>query len=203
MPEPSSGFRNKIDPPPGQANISNLMKFRHCVFVLLIGAGIWLGVSDDARRYMTGRAQAFVEKYYRLRRPSDGVPMAVTKLANERGIDIETASGQLNKVLEHAPRLLIEGTLLEQLPTGHLLVNAKVSSGSTVLANLQAVALYGYPMSTKVAVGASVRCDVQSTGLHQFALKDGRVMRIEELIYAGEHTKWMFESGRTSLDKPR
>jgi hypothetical protein len=175
--------------------------FRY-LFVLLLGGVLLLVLSDDARRAVGKPLDRFREHFYQMRDgQSPRVPMAVSKLANDSGVTLQKASEQFNTALVAAPRFRFEGKVAETLPSGHLLVVGHVRNSASVMAPTgQGYALFGLPGSASLVVNTPVRCDVHTAGVHQFMRQDGRTLRLEEVVYAGEYI-WTKEPGRTLLDR--
>lgn len=174
------------------------------LFVLLLGAVLILVLSDDVRRMAGQPFDRFRKHFYTMRggQPTQ-VPMAASEMANARDITVEKAYEAVTNALANAPRFRFEGHVVEQLPSGHIMVVGNVRDASTVLTpRATAYALFGYPSSATAAPNAEIRCDVKTTGVHQFARAAGNIVRMEEIIYAGEFTPWTNERGRTLLDRP-
>lgn len=181
------------------------MKLTRLLFVLLLLVVVVLVLSDDARRAVARPLGRFREHFYRLGRPPLQVPMAVTKIANDKDVTLEKATEDFQAMLATAERLRFEGSVTEQLPSGHVLVVGQLrrATGGAVSPQQSAFALFGYPSSRQLAPGALVRCDVQGSGIHQFARAAGQLVHLEELIYAGEITPGSTERShtRTLLDR--
>lgn len=155
---------------------------KRLLLLLLVCGGVWLVVSEDARRTVL----KYFDRHEEQKKAP--VPMAVTKIADDRNLTLEEATAQFKTLLASSPRFRFEGGVTEQLPSGHVLVVGQVRSSASAPGQNQGYALFGFPSSATLAAGAVMRCDVNTVGVYNFARADGQIVKIQELIYAGEIT---------------
>ena len=184
------------------------MKIGQLFLILLIGAVIY-GVirRDELLVSLQAKNRHFISSNRGSGKTPADVPMAVTKIAAERGISIDLANEQFNNAIANTRRFRLQGRAVERLPFGHVLVRGDAWDQGQIMTANGLFALYGYPQPDTLTENVPVTCTVWLVGFQRLSRKDGKMMSFEEAIYTPDAPtsegkgEWMKNKERTLLDK--